>query len=268
MSDENSDGIWTITLSLPAGPFEYKYIVDGFSGQENLINDMVSGADCAPVTDFFGYANRIETVGAGSVFNSVYGVCGDCIDGQIADCTDPEAVNYNPNALSDDGSCAYAVTFVLDMSNTDFPFTTPEVNGSFNGWCGTCNPMTDEGGGIWMTTINILNGFREFKFSTDDFTNEESLSEGSSCTWTTDGFTNRTLNVTGNMTYGPVAWEECSICSGDLNNDGTIDTQDFIEFNSAFGTSCTDCPADLNGDGIVNVEDFLIFNSLFGASCP
>ena len=38
---------------------EYKYIVDDWADQENLIDDMQNGAECAPVTDSAGYANRL-----------------------------------------------------------------------------------------------------------------------------------------------------------------------------------------------------------------
>ena len=30
----------------------------------------------------------------------------------------------------------YSVTFKLDMTDYTGSFTTPEVNGTFNGWCG------------------------------------------------------------------------------------------------------------------------------------
>ena len=54
------------------------------------------------------------------------------------------------------GSCSacvpptYDVTFKVDMNNVTDAFTTPCVNGTFNGWCGSCNPMTDANAdGIW-----------------------------------------------------------------------------------------------------------------------
>ena len=37
----------------------------------------------------------------------------------------------------------YNVTFKVNMNEVADPFTTPEVNGSFNGWCGGCAPMSD-----------------------------------------------------------------------------------------------------------------------------
>ena len=62
MTDPDGDGIHSVTVDLPAGNFEYKYAVDGWAGQEDLIDDMVGGASCAPVTDYFSYANRLLDV--------------------------------------------------------------------------------------------------------------------------------------------------------------------------------------------------------------
>ena len=47
-----------MTLDFPAGDIEYKYAVNGFADQENLVDDMRT-ADCAPITDYAGYANRL-----------------------------------------------------------------------------------------------------------------------------------------------------------------------------------------------------------------
>ena len=58
-----------------------------------------------------------------------------------------------------------------------------------------------------------------------------------------------------------------NLCLGDLNGDLVVDIIDFIQFNSAYGTSCTGCIEDLNGDGQVNSEDFLILNSNYGNLC-
>jgi hypothetical protein len=65
MTDVDGDGVHSVTVDLPAGNFEYKYAVDGFAGQEDLIDDMVGGASCAPVTDYFSYANRLINVNEG-----------------------------------------------------------------------------------------------------------------------------------------------------------------------------------------------------------
>ncbi|MEY3010946.1 MAG: hypothetical protein RLZZ314_1588 [Bacteroidota bacterium] len=68
MTDADGDGIYSVTLDESyTGLIEYKYAINGFADQENLVNDMVAGASCAPVTDYNGYANR--QIQAGSVAN-------------------------------------------------------------------------------------------------------------------------------------------------------------------------------------------------------
>ena len=53
------------------------------------------------------------------------------------------------------------------MSQSGAPAgSIPEVNGTFNGWCGNCNSMTDANGdGVWETTILLAEGPYEYKFS-------------------------------------------------------------------------------------------------------
>lgn len=109
-------------------------------------------------------------------------------------------------------SSAFNVTFRLDMSS--LPLTvTPELNGSFNNWCGNCAQLSDDNGDdIWEITINLDAGYYEYKFSYDNWTGQENLPVGSECTNTTGQFTNRTLNVTGDMTLGVVCWNTCGSC--------------------------------------------------------
>ncbi len=106
------------------------------------------------------------------------------------------------------------VTFQVDM-NQQTGFTTPEVNGTFNNWCGSsCNPLSDANGdGIWETTIALAPGNYEYKFAADNWLTQESLLPGSPCTNTTSGFTNRTLTVGSSAMILPiVCWGSCSAC--------------------------------------------------------
>jgi len=74
VASDNGDGTWTFTLDpAPTADMEYLLIVDGV--QENLIANMANGGDCAPITDFFGYANRLWETTAGDITNN-YGQCG------------------------------------------------------------------------------------------------------------------------------------------------------------------------------------------------
>ena len=103
--DADGDGIYSVTIETPAGDVEYKYAVDGWADQENLIDDMQNGASCAPVTDYNGYANRLAA--SGSSTSDTYGSCDACPE-DVLGCTDAAACNYNADATLDDGSCEAA----------------------------------------------------------------------------------------------------------------------------------------------------------------
>ena len=114
MTDPDGDGIYSVTLDeTVTGTIEYKYAINGFSDQENLVNDMIEGASCAPITDYNAYANRQTP--QGSTTNDYYGTC----DGT---CNDTLTVGD--------------VLFRVDMTEYSGLFTTVNLNGSFNGWCG------------------------------------------------------------------------------------------------------------------------------------
>jgi len=106
------------------------------------------------------------------------------------------------------------VTFKLNLNDYTGSAVTPEVNGTFNDWCGNCNVMTDDNSdGIWEVTLNLPVGDHEFKYSADNWADQEALTDGSACTITSDGNTNRTLTVgSTNMTVGPVCWNSCENC--------------------------------------------------------
>jgi beta-glucanase (GH16 family) len=151
---------------------------------------------------------------------------------------------------------AFTVTFRLQMVGVS-GYTTPEVNGTFNEWCGQCNPMSDANNdGIWETTIDLPAGYYEFKYSADNWSQQESLAVGSSCTATTGQFTNRTLQVNGNIVLPIVCWGLCSSCTV---HDVTfaVDMSTVTGFTTpyvsgTFNNWCGNCNAmsDPNNDGI------------------
>jgi hypothetical protein len=109
LTDANSDGIYTVTVNLAVGNVEYKYMVDNWASQENLVDDMQNGGTCAPVTDYANYANRQSPTG--QVKNDVYGRCSAC---PILGCMNATACNYNSAANQDNGTCTFATTWYLD----------------------------------------------------------------------------------------------------------------------------------------------------------
>ena len=64
---------------------------------------MVNGGSCAPVTDYWSFANRLVTVAGVTVTDDNYGSCDDCVPAVLG-CTDPNADNHDSSADTDDGS--------------------------------------------------------------------------------------------------------------------------------------------------------------------
>jgi hypothetical protein len=156
----NGNGSWTFTLSpAPTADMEYLLIVDGV--QENLISAMVNGGTCAPVTDYFSYANRKWLTTDPLTISNTYGQCTACnnllINVDVCSSTTPTSVrmtgpfwNWDPNAgpiasLNPDGT----YTFYLNPAPTvDMEYLVSVdgvqenlISDMQNG--GTCAPVTD-----------------------------------------------------------------------------------------------------------------------------
>jgi hypothetical protein len=234
MTDANSDGIWEATIALLPGDYEYKFAYDNWvnSGEQ-----LIPGSSCTVTNS--GFTNRFLTVGTTAMVLPTV-----CWNSCSATCVAPPV----------------PVTFKVDMTQQT-GFTIPEINGSFNGWCGSCNPLTDVNlDGIWETTILLAAGSYEYKFSHDAWTGQEALLQGSPCTVSAFGYTNRTLTV-GNapMNLNPVCYGLCTACNGsssvtfkvDMSNyTGTINTGVFL--NGNFNQFCGSCNpmTDANSDDI------------------
>ena len=144
------------------GDVEYKYEVDSWADQEDLVDDMNAGAECAPVTDFATYANRL--VSPGSTTNDTYGSCSECID-EILGCTDPVAWNYNELANADDGTCDYCELITVNFSVNAGDVVSADydnvvINGSFAGpWFGWGVSLADEDGdGVYTGSTQVEAG--------------------------------------------------------------------------------------------------------------
>jgi hypothetical protein len=195
MSDVDGNGVWELTISLAPGAYEYKYSFDNWAGQETLIpNSTCTNTTFSPPNNT--YTNRVLSVSVPEILPVVcWGSCVAC--GQS---TGP-----------------YYIMFVVDMGASGATFTTPEVNGTFNNWCGGCAPMSDSNAdNIWEINIPLNEGVYEYKYAYDTFTEQEVLTVGDPCTVTSSGFTNRFLDVTGTLVMDTVCWGECLSC-GSIN---------------------------------------------------
>jgi len=76
---------------------------------------------------------------------------------EVAGCTDEAALNFDPEATSEDGSCLYnvTVTFNLDMSCATEVVLPHVAGGDTFGMPGD-NPMSDpDGDGVWSVQISL-----------------------------------------------------------------------------------------------------------------
>jgi hypothetical protein len=157
---------------------------------------------------------------------------------------------------------AFNVTFSVDLNGSGL--SNASLNGTFNGWCGYCAPMTDANAdGIWDITVDLAAGTYEYKFTANTGSNWENLTPGSSCTITTGGFTNRALTVSADATLPTVCFASCTSCSQapptypvtfqvDMSFTGGFTTP---TVNGSFDNWCGDCHpmSDANADGIWEV---------------
>ena len=146
---------------------------------------------------------------------------------------------------SEDGSCqapplAYTVTvtFRVDMSDYTGNYGTVNLNGSFNGWCGSCAEMTDDDAdGVYVFAIDLDNEMSyEYKFTLDGWSSQEEFTEGDPCTSTIGGYINRTLTTgTEAMTLDVVCYNSCSACPSDdlpWSHDCNVDNCDSWTFGN------------------------------------
>ena len=102
MSDDDMDGVYEVTISLPAGDHEYKFIQNADWGLAESFNG--SESCTTPPAEF---VNRVVTVSGAAMLDVVcYNSCEACPEGG---CTDPAFVEYDPYVGFDDGTCANAV---------------------------------------------------------------------------------------------------------------------------------------------------------------
>jgi hypothetical protein len=208
----NTSGtIWELTLMLDPGFYEYKFSHDEWAGQEIL----APGSSCTLTTGEF--TNRTLNVTQETILPIVcWASCAACGE-----------------------STSRSVTFRVDMSGYTGTFTTPELNGSFNSWCGNCTPLTNSTGSIWQTTIVLEDGTYEYKFSHDNWSGQEQLSAGLPCTVTLAEFTNRIITVSQDTTLSIVCWNACVSC-------------DLVSLESNELTSLTVYPNPSNG--VMNIQ--------------
>ena len=188
LTDDDGDGIHSGNFERQKGFESFYTFTNGICPVDWSCKEQIEGQDCANASNYndrsMGPLNEDTTI------STCFGICTD-----------------NTDCMGNSGN----VTFEVDMNAYPDAFTTVYVSGNFNSWSGTANPLTDNGNGIWSTTISLAYNDYEFKFQLDDWTPGEEFVGGEDCTLQSGDFVNRTLTVDGDEALC-FAWNSCESC--------------------------------------------------------
>ena len=173
------------------------------------------------------------------------------------------------------------VTFIVDMRDYAGSYTTVHLNGDFNSWCGTCNPMADpEGDSIWTVTLPLTADSIEYKFTLDGWTGQESLTSGTACTKTSGIYTNRFAELMNDTILPGVAWESCAAKAGqvyvtmqvNMEFQAVDSTGVFLGGGSGFGTPGQNMMHPI-GDSVYSITlprdtGFFSYFTFMNGNCP
>ena len=223
-----ANGDYTVALTAPGGQLA-SVTVNG---------DIESGYDFIYVTDGAGNAlNADQNTGVftDSVFTSTDGTISVNVtnDGSVQNGDVTLAFECIPSGAS-------AITFNVDMnaySGSQYEDFGAFVNGEFTGWCGTCEPMTDDDGdGIWTTTLYLENGTYFWKYTVNGWNDQESFNGTEvvdGCTAQNGDNIDRFLVVNGDQTLDTVFF---NMCAGETPG-SSLELQGIIDFTVPSGGS-------------------------------
>ena len=109
------------------------------------------------------------------------------------------------------------VTFKVETTYEDLnPSDIVYLNSSFNGWCGTCEPMTKVGD-IWSVTVDLTPGTYEYLFTLNGWDEIGGTPLGSDCDYIPcDEYNNYGFVLYSGTPYvvlEPPCWGSCEACA-------------------------------------------------------
>ncbi len=193
MSDDNSDGVYEVTLSVASNTVaEFRFI----NGNNWPLSELVP-SQCG-VNNGLGQFNRTYQI---NTLNATYGpVCfGACVD--CDDIVEPTLVNLH---------------LEVNMANEDISPNGVHIVGSFQGWNPATSEMTDDNlDGVYEFDVEVpVFSNVQFKFiNGNEWTDQEVVPV--TC-GVNDGFggVNRSIDIDESaLFFGPVCFAECQDCT-------------------------------------------------------
>lgn len=132
--DGDGDGVYELTVMLPAGTYEYKFINGNAWGSDEAVPSA-----CAP-----GGSNREVVVAATDITTPdvCFATCSPCPAGPIP---------------------TFQITFEVDMSTT-CDVDSVDIAGTINNWSGGDLLADPDGDGVFSITMDVDSGEVQFKF--------------------------------------------------------------------------------------------------------
>jgi len=142
----NADGVWTLTMDLDPGTYQYKFVADGsWTADPGNPNTAEDG---------FGGSNSVVTVPA-DVDEMAAAASGAAVAGTAAAAAAPAATTQATGGKAQ-------VSFRYEDSSA----TQVYVAGDFNGWSDSADLM-DNADGVWTKTLELAPGDYGYKFVAD-----------------------------------------------------------------------------------------------------
>lgn len=244
MTDEDGDGIYSITLAMPLDYTGAYTFTNGACGDWSCKENIV-GLSCA----FGTWSDReLPTVTGDATYSTCFAQC------------------------STDGSCSSVssadVTFRVDMSEQVVQGGV-FLHAAFDGWGAI--PMTDDDGdNVYEHTAVLESGVYQYLFQNEGV-NEAFDSTYVECTLTAGAYTNRILTIEGNDAIATDAFcfNSCSACQDTTGGGGdgpfdvtfnvnmaneTVDPSGvFLAGGADFGAPGDNMMMDDDGDGVYSI---------------
>lgn len=252
MTDEDGDGIYSITVEVAAGFSSYYTFTNGACGDWSC-KENLAGLPCGDENNFND--RFLPEVNANTTVSTCFGQC------------------------STDGSCEMIspvpVTFKVDMSEQLVVSGVTIFGGSINGWNNTATPLADDDGdGIYEVTLDLLPGGHEYKFVNSGVEEIFDPIVHGECTVTTPDsvYTNRYLFIDEEASIETIAYcfNSCDVCTPDnVMELGGMDfklvpsiTNDFVELRMQ-GSNNAPCEV-----SVVSFNGALVERILLPANTP